>query len=137
MQLKCRNVDKVKPLDTLIEDKLDAFETGEERGCDKELDKLIWELGDYENEEPPQEAAEFEDEVPIEEELVEGELVSRRSRNPPFPATSSFREVRPTGSPLTAGVNVAAAHSLSPEPRPKEGKTSPARPSRAKGRKKG
>jgi hypothetical protein len=137
MQLKCRNVDKVKPLDTLIDDKFNEFESGEDRSCDRELDKLIWELGDFENEESPQEAAEFEEEVPIEEELVEGKLVSRKGRKPPFPENSAFREVRSTGSPLTAGVELATAHSLSPEPSRKTGRKSPAGPSRAKGRKKG
>ncbi|MEN6620740.1 MAG: nuclear transport factor 2 family protein [Smithella sp.] len=72
--------DNVKPLDKLLNDKAKEFESGEDRLRDKELDTLIWELGDYETEEPEQEAREFEDEKPIEEELAEKTVVKRRGR---------------------------------------------------------
>ncbi len=64
-----------KPLDELLEEKMKEFESGSEKKLDKDMDEMIWELGDYESREAPQEAEEFEKEVPIEEELVEKEMV--------------------------------------------------------------
>lgn len=79
--MDCSDNDNEKPLDKLLENKAEEFESGEDRSCDKELDSLIWELGDYENEEPLQEAQEFEDEKPVEEELVEKSVyVNSRGR---------------------------------------------------------
>jgi hypothetical protein len=68
------NTDKVKPLDELLEDNLMEFESGEDRECDRDLDEMIWKLGDYENEEEPQEAEGFPEALPLEEELVEKAL---------------------------------------------------------------
>ena len=66
--------EKIKPVDKLMNEKIDEFESGTEKERDKDLDKMIWELGDYESQEAPQEAKEFEEPVPIEEELVEKEI---------------------------------------------------------------
>jgi hypothetical protein len=63
--------DNVKPLDILLDEKIRAFESGRDKEYDKDLDEMIWELGDFENEEPLPEAEEFQQEVPIEEDLVE------------------------------------------------------------------
>jgi hypothetical protein len=63
--------ENVKPLDILLDEKIREFESGRDKEFDKELDEMIWELGDYENEEPLPEAEEFQKEVPIEEELAE------------------------------------------------------------------
>ena len=72
--MKCDDFDEVKPLDKLIETKTKELESGRDRVCDKDLDKMVWELGDYENEEPLQDAEEFADEPPIEEEFVKKTL---------------------------------------------------------------
>ncbi len=66
--------EKVKPLDKLIGEKVNEFESGEEKDKDKDLDNMIWELGDYESQEAPQAAEEFKEGPPIEEELAEKEL---------------------------------------------------------------
>ena len=63
--------EKVRPLDKLFDEKIKAFESGSDKEFDRDLDEMIWELGDYENEEPLNEAEEFQKEVPIEEDLVE------------------------------------------------------------------
>jgi hypothetical protein len=63
--------EKVRPLDKLFDEKIKAFESGRDKEFDRDLDEMIWELGDYENEEPLNEAEEFQKEVPIEEDLVE------------------------------------------------------------------
>lgn len=79
--MDCSDDDNVKPLDKLLDDKEKEFESGEDRLCDKELDTLIWELGDYETEEPEQEAQEYEEDKPVEEELVEKSVsVNRKGR---------------------------------------------------------
>ncbi len=67
---------KVRPLDKLMKEKIDEFESGDEKQRDKDLDDMIWELGDYESQEPPQDAVEFKEPLPIEEELGEKELRS-------------------------------------------------------------
>jgi hypothetical protein len=79
--MECPNVDKVKPLDELLDDKVREFESGRDRVCDEELDTMIWELNDYENEEPPQDAKEFRKDTPTEEDLVEKAMkAGRRGR---------------------------------------------------------
>ena len=62
---------------------------------------MIWKLGGYENEEPVQAADEFQEEPPIEEELVEKRNVHGTSGLPYFMAEE----------------NVATARSISPETR--------------------
>ncbi|MGO9138632.1 MAG: hypothetical protein ACLP9S_04915 [Syntrophales bacterium] len=52
--MECEDVDKLKPLNKLLDDQTQEFESGEEKKCDNDLDVMIWELCDYENEEPPQ-----------------------------------------------------------------------------------
>jgi len=89
------NIDKVKPLDELLNENIREFESGRDRLRDKDLDEMIWELDDLENEEPLQEANEFKREVPTEEELVEkGMKVGRRGKTSftekPVLAESSF-----------------------------------------------
>lgn len=66
--------EKVKPLDKLMDEKVDEFESGVEKERDKDLDNMIWDLGDYQSQEAPQAAEEFKEEVPAEEELAEKEL---------------------------------------------------------------
>ena len=72
--MKCNDIDKIKPLDKLLDEKVKEFESGEDRECDKDLDTMIWELGNFEEDEPPQDAGEFAEEPPVEEELVEGRV---------------------------------------------------------------
>jgi hypothetical protein len=71
---------RIKPLDKLLDDMIVEFESGADRVHDKDLDEMIWELGDYENEEPLPEASEFKEEVPIEEDLVEKRMRSSRGK---------------------------------------------------------
>jgi hypothetical protein len=79
--MKCINPDRVKPLDELLENITEEYESGRDRVCGKDLDTMIWELGDYENEEPIQEADEYAEETPIEDVLAEKTMtVSRRGR---------------------------------------------------------
>ncbi len=72
--MECPDNDKLKPLDKLLNDKISEFESGLDRICDRDLDSQIWELGDYENEEPPLEASEFKEEAPVEEQLIEKKM---------------------------------------------------------------
>ncbi|HEX7534095.1 MAG TPA: hypothetical protein VF343_02475, partial [Syntrophales bacterium] len=72
--MECKGVDKLKPLDKLLDDQMQEFDSGEEKKCDKDLDVMIWKLGDYENEEPP----------PIEEELVEKRNIHGTRGRPSF-----------------------------------------------------
>jgi hypothetical protein len=109
--MECPDVDKVKPIDELLDDKIREFETGEDKACDKELDNMIWELGDYENEEAPQEAKEFAEEPPIEEELVEKTMTVGRKG-------VSFKESWEAEEPLT-GEDFATASSIGSEKRSK------------------
>jgi hypothetical protein len=113
--MECKDVDKLKPLDKLLDDQMQEFESGEEKKCDKDLDAMIWKLGDYENEEPPQAADEFAEAPPIEEELVEKRNIHGTRGRPSFMAEDK----------------VAIAHSLSPEPQ-KSGKVVRGNPSRKK-----
>ena len=113
--MECKDVDKLKPLDKLLDDQMQEFESGEEKKCDKDLDAMIWKLGDYENEEPPQAADEFAEAPPIEEELVEKRNIHGTRGRPYFMAED----------------NVAIAHSLSPEPK-RSGKVVRGNPPRKK-----
>lgn len=114
MEMKCKDVDKLKPLDKLMDEKTNEFDSGEDRACDKDLDAMIWKLGDFENEESPQEAVEFAEEPPIEEELVEGKIVVGKN------GQSSFREDRQAGEEVSNGVELTSAHSISPKTRRKK-----------------
>ena len=76
--MRCYDADKVRPLDELFGDTTGEFESGRDKVCDKDLDAMIWELGDYQNEEPLQEADEYEDVTPIEDDLVEKTMVVDR-----------------------------------------------------------
>jgi hypothetical protein len=114
--MRCIDVDKVKPLDELLDDKIGEFDGGRDKECDKDLDTLIWELGDYENEEPLSEAEEYSEEVPIEEELVEKTMtVGRHGR-------ASFREVPETEEVLSTGEQLATASAIGRETRKKRTK---------------
>ena len=66
--------ERVKPLDTFLNDITREFESGRDRYRDRDLDETIRELGDHENEEPPMEILEFGEEQPIEEDLVEKKM---------------------------------------------------------------
>lgn len=111
--MQCHDVEKVKPLDELLDEKIDEFESGADRACDRDLDAMIWEHGDFENEEPPQEAEEFEEEPPREEELVEKKVVIRAR------GQASLKDVGRADEAVSAGVKVAAARSLGRETRKK------------------
>jgi hypothetical protein len=107
--IQCEDVDKVKPLDKLFNDQLNEFESGKDKACDREMDKMIWELGDYENEEPPVEALEFGEDKPIEEQLVEKKMIFGSNDQPYYIDSTSDQE--------ETGENVVTAHSISPETR--------------------
>ena len=109
--MRCHNVDRVKPLDELLDDKVSEFNSGYDRDCDKDLDAMIWELGNFENETPPHEAREYDEEPPIEEELVEGEMVAGGGSRSPFRKGGRADEA------FSASVNQVSARSLSPETR--------------------
>jgi hypothetical protein len=111
--MKCNDVDKVEPLDKLMGEKTNEFDSGEDRACDKDLDAMIWERGDYENKESPQEAEEFAEEPPIEEELVEGKNVGGGN------GRASFTGGGRTDEAVSDGVKLTSAHSLSPRTRRK------------------
>ncbi len=95
-------VDKVKPLDELLDDKIDEFESGEEKERDRDLDSMIWELGDYESQEPPEAAAEFQEERQIEEELAEKKVRGSKS------GRATFIEPRFEEEKLSGGEKVEA-----------------------------
>ncbi|MGZ3592377.1 MAG: hypothetical protein ACXWMH_10425 [Syntrophales bacterium] len=114
--MECKDVDKLKPLDKLLDDQIQEFDSGEEKKCDKDLDVMIWKLGDYENEEPTEAAGEFAEAPPIEEELVEKRNIHGTRGRPYFMAEE----------------NVAIARSLSPEPRKARSKAARGNPSRKK-----
>jgi hypothetical protein len=46
--MEYEDIDIVKPLDRLFEDHLKEFESGSDRISDKELKKMMRELGDFE-----------------------------------------------------------------------------------------
>jgi hypothetical protein len=106
---ECEDVERVKPLDQLLDDKMEAFESGRDKKCDKDLDAMIWELGDFENEEPPQEAEEFAEEPPVEEELIEKKL--RIAVN----GKLSFVEGKLAEETPSPGERVVGAVSIGPE----------------------
>ncbi|MGO9138204.1 MAG: hypothetical protein ACLP9S_18355 [Syntrophales bacterium] len=82
--------ERVKPFDTFLNDITREFESGRDRGRDRELDEMIWELGDYENEEPLMEVLEFGEEAPVEEELSEKKLRPSHGKTP-------FKHVKKNG----------------------------------------
>ncbi|HYA14460.1 MAG TPA: hypothetical protein VEF33_09000 [Syntrophales bacterium] len=73
--------ENVKPLDILLDEKIKEFESGIDKEYDTELDEMTWELGDYENEEPLPEAEEFQEKVPIEEDLAEKKRRTAKKRS--------------------------------------------------------
>jgi hypothetical protein len=77
--------------------------------CDKDLDEMMWKLGDYENEEPKMEAEEFEDEHPLEEDLVEKKVVFGSNEKPYY-----MKDEQATGG-IPEGDQVATAHSMNPD----------------------
>ena len=112
--MRCIDVDKVRPLDEVLGDNIGEFDSGRDKECDKDLDTLIWELGDYENEEPPQDAEEYMEDTPIEDELVEKTMiVGRKGR-------ASFREIPEAEEPFFAGEQVATASTIGRETRRKQ-----------------
>ena len=82
--------ERVKPLDTFLNEITREFESGRDRYRGRELDETIWELGDYENEEPPMKILEFEEKQPIEEDLVEKKKRLSRGKVP-------FKDVKKNG----------------------------------------
>ena len=119
--MECFDIDKVKPLDELLDDTIKEFDSGSDTVCDKDLDKMIWELGDFENEEPPQEAEEFREEAPVEDELVEKTMIVGRS------GRASFTERGGAKEDISAGVKLAAASSIGTERGRKRNKASRSR----------
>jgi hypothetical protein len=109
--MECQDVDKVKPLDRLFDDQIREFNSGGDKECDKDLDEMIWELGSYENKEPETEAGEFEEEKPIEEELVEKKMIHGSNGEPYYFEGESQQEE------IMAGESVVTARSISPETR--------------------
>jgi hypothetical protein len=89
--------ERVKPPDTFFNEMMLEFGSGGDRVRDKDFDEMVWELGDYENVEPPMEILEFEPEGPIEEELAEKKKIPARAKAP-------FKHVRkPRGRRAAAG----------------------------------
>ncbi|MGA2332031.1 MAG: hypothetical protein ABSG75_09745 [Syntrophales bacterium] len=82
--------ERVKPLDTFLNDITREFESGRDRYRDGDIDEMIRELGDYEDEEPPMEVLELGEEVPIEEDLVEKKMRPSRGKVP-------FKDVKKNG----------------------------------------
>jgi hypothetical protein len=107
--MRCEDVEKIKPLDRMLDDQIKEFRSGEDKECDKDLDKMIWELGDYENEESKTEAREFEEDRPAEEDLVEKKMI-HGSNDQPYYIESAEEEIMP-------GEDTVVAHSISPETR--------------------
>jgi hypothetical protein len=105
--MECKGVDDMKPLDKLLDDQIREFDSGEDKACDKDLDMMIWELGAYENEASRQEAEEFAEAQPLEEELVEKRIIRGKRGQP------SFIEGR-VEAELLSGEEVTTAHSLTP-----------------------
>jgi len=111
--MRCIDVDRVRPLDELLGDNSGEFDSGRDKECDKDLDTLIWELGDYENEEPRQEADEYMDDTPIEDELVEKRMIVGRN------GRASFREVPEEEEAFFTGEQLATASAIGRETRRK------------------
>jgi len=100
-------------LDELLGDNIGEFDTGRDKECDKDLDTLIWELGDYENEEPRQAADEYLDDRPIEDELVEKTVIVGRN------GRTSFKEVPEEQESFFTGEQLASASAIGRETRKK------------------
>jgi hypothetical protein len=111
--MECYDVDKVRPLDELLDDSIREFDSGRDTACDKDLDRMIWKLGDYENEEPPQEALEYMEDTPIEDELVEKTMIVGGH------GRASFREVGEAEDSFFTGEQLATASSIGSETREK------------------
>ncbi len=107
--MECEDVDKIKPLDRLLEDQIREFESGKDRVCDKELDKMMWDLGDYENETPKMETEEFADEKPIEENLVEKKVIFGSNEKPYYIEGDLAEEE------ILPGDEVVSGRSMSPD----------------------
>ena len=82
--------ERVKPIDTFLNDIMMQFGSGKDRDRDRDLDEMIWKLGDYENEEPLMGVLKFGEEVPIEEYLSEKKLRPSRGKVP-------FKDVKKNG----------------------------------------
>ncbi len=109
--MECFDADKVRPLDELLDDTISEFDSGRDRACGRDLDRMIWELGDYENTEPPQESEGYMEDTPIEDELAEKTMiVGRRGR-------ASFKEIPEAEESFFTGEQVATASSITPETR--------------------
>ena len=109
--MRCKGVDRVKPLDKLLDEKIGEFGRGGERAWDRELDEMIWKFGQLEPEEGSQAREEFEDlgqHPAMEEELVEGTISPGRRGG------FSFREERHDGDQPVAGVHIPSACPLCP-----------------------
>ena len=74
--------ERVKPLDTFLNEITREFESGRDRYRYRDLDETTWELGDHENEEPPMQIFEFGEEEPLEEDLVEKKTRISRGKVP-------------------------------------------------------
>lgn len=107
--MECRDVEKVRPLDELLDDTIKEFDSGEDKECDRDLDKMIWELGDFENEEPLQDAEEFLEGPPIEEELAEKRMIRGRG------GRASFTEGGEAEEAPFADRDLATAESIASE----------------------
>ncbi len=108
--MDCINVDRVRPLDELLDDQIREFDSGRDTVCDRDLDRMIWKLGDFDNEEPLQDAEEFLDEPPVEEELIEKRRIAGgRGR-------SSFSGGRSAEEAFFAGEHLATARAIGAEP---------------------
>lgn len=107
--MECQDVDKVKALDTLLDDQIKEFESGKEGTCDKELDRMMWELNNYDEEAPAAEAKEFADEYPVEEELVEKKLVFGRDKK------LSYTKDEGANKDILPDEDVVAVHSMNPD----------------------
>lgn len=105
--MECEDTDKIKPLDQLLDDQIKEFESGKDRVCDEDLDKMMWELGDYENEEPKMAAKEFEEDKPIEETLIEKKAVHGTGKKPYYMKGDVLDEE------ILPGDEVVAGHSMS------------------------
>ena len=106
--MECKNTDKIKPLDKLLDDQIMEFDSGTDRECDKDLDKMMWELGDYENEATKIEAREFEDEAPTEETLVEKKASFGFKKR-------DYVEGRLSREDISESGEVVSAHAMTPD----------------------
>lgn len=82
--------ERVKPLDTFLNDITREFESGRDRYRDRDIDDMISDLGDYEDEAPLMRVLEFGEEVPLEDDLSEKEPPPSRRKVP-------FKDVKKNG----------------------------------------